>query len=354
MSTTIEWTQRPGTTGETWNPVVGCTKVSQGCKHCYAKALHDKRHKAYLAGRLQGVPQYAKPFEQVQLMHDRITLPLKWRKPRTVFVNSVSDLFHEDVPFEFIDKVFAVMALTPQHTYQVLTKRPERMAKYFNELVPRGYGHSSTRRDSVAMVGSTLLRAGWMHPFPYDQDLPWPLPNVWLGTSAEDQATADERIPHLLKCLAAVRFLSCEPLLGVVDIFDNLSGPSGDCGCTNCEEGFPCSNSDWYRAIDWVIAGGESGPGARPMHPDWVRSLLHQCKEAGVPFFFKQWGQWLPSYEAGERAHDIANYRKTFGERWAASSSSMQFPDGQGMVRVGKGNSGHLLDGQEHHEWPTP
>lgn len=332
MSTTIEWTQRPGTKGETWNPVVGCTKVSAGCKHCYAKTMHDKRHKAYLAGKLQNIPQYAQPFEKVHLMPQRLTLPLKWKKPRTVFVNSVSDLFHADVPFEFIDQVFAVMALTPQHTYQILTKRPERMAEYFARV------DTYTVWLPTSDISAEVV------------ELEHPLPNVWLGTSVENQATADERIPHLLRCPAAVRFLSCEPLLGAVDTM-SLNGPG------HCLYQVLQPVKGHRPAIDWVITGGESGPGARPMHPDWARSLRDQCKADGVPFFFKQWGAYQPGSMDGKglvvlnngKAEDYSigpDVRLKYStSEWAALKPEV-------MSRVGKKNAGHLLDGVEHHEWP--
>ncbi|MEM7737642.1 MAG: phage Gp37/Gp68 family protein [Deinococcota bacterium] len=231
MSTSIEWTD------ETWNPVVGCTKVSQGCKNCYAKTLHDKRHKAYLDGK-QMPKQYAEPFETIQLKPERLEQPLHWRNPRKIFVNSVSDLFHEQVPFEFIDRVFAIMAATPKHTYQILTKRPERMHLYLRNLYKK------------------------------------PLPNVWLGTSVENQDVI-HRIDELRQVPAVLRFLSCEPLLGPLELD--------------------------LHDIHWVIVGGESGKDARPMHPDWARAIRDQCIEADVPFFFKQWGAYGSTCLRGEQ-----------------------------------------------------
>lgn len=209
---TIEWTEL------TWNPVTGCTKVSEGCRHCYAERM---------ARRLQamGNGRYARGFE-VMLHHDLIDLPRRWRQPRLVFVNSMSDLFHEAVPFEFIGRVFATMVACPQHTFQVLTKRSARLA----DLAHR---------------------------------LPWP-PNVWMGVSVED-SRAIQRIHNLATVPARVRFLSCEPLLGPL-----ASIPLAE--------------------IEWVIVGGESGPGARPMQASWADSIRRQCDRAGVPFFFKQWG----------------------------------------------------------------
>jgi protein gp37 len=205
--TTIEWTER------TWNPVTGCSKVSQGCKHCYAERIAD---------RFWG----DRPFTEVQCHPERLAHPKSIRKSSMFFVNSMSDLFHPDVPEDFIRAVFRIMAECPQHTFQVLTKRSERLA------------------DLAA-------------------DLPWP-DNVWMGVSVED-ANVIDRIDHLRVTPAAVRFLSLEPLIGPLEDLD-LAG------------------------MHWVIVGGESGPGARPMKPKWVRSLRRQCRAARVPFFFKQWG----------------------------------------------------------------
>ena len=212
QSSHIEWTDA------TWNPVTGCTKVSPGCKHCYAERM---------ALRLQamGQPRYANGFS-VTLQHDLLDTPRQWRSPRFVFVNSMSDLFHETVPFPFIRQVFETMVACPQHVFQILTKRSKRL----REL---------------------------------GQRLPWP-ENVWMGVSVED-ARVMFRIEDLVQVPAAVRFLSCEPLIGPLDALP-------------------------LDRIGWVIVGGESGPGARPMRREWVLSLLGQCREHNVPFFFKQWG----------------------------------------------------------------
>ncbi|WP_250492371.1 MULTISPECIES: phage Gp37/Gp68 family protein [unclassified Caballeronia] len=210
--TGIEWTEM------TWNPVTGCVKISQGCKHCYAERM---------AARLKamGSARYENEFAPT-LHEDLIGLPLKWKKPRTVFVNSMSDLFQEAVPLDFIQRVFATMVATPQHTYQVLTKRSARLL----ELAP---------------------------------SLPWPS-NVWMGVSVEDNRVV-QRITHLAATPAQVKFLSCEPLIGPL-------------------EDLP------LRKIDWVIVGGESGRGARPMQEDWVQSIRRQCRTQHTAFFFKQWG----------------------------------------------------------------
>ena len=209
---TIEWTEM------TWNPVTGCTKVSEGCRHCYAERM---------ALRLQamGNRRYINGFD-VTLHDDLVDLPRTLRQPRVIFVNSMSDLFHEDVPEEFIGRVFETMAACPQHTFQVLTKRSGRL----REMASR---------------------------------LPWPK-NVWIGVSVENQRVLG-RIDDLIQVPASVRFLSCEPLLGPMDGLD-------------------------LEGIAWVIVGGESGPGARPMKPEWVESILNQCRRAKVAFFFKQWG----------------------------------------------------------------
>ncbi len=208
----IEWTEM------TWNPITGCTKVSQGCKHCYAERL---------AKRLQamGVKRYKNGFE-VTLHEDALDIPFGWKKPRLVFVNSMSDQFHEDVPLEFIQRVFETMVRCPQHTFQILTKRSQRLRE-------------------IAHL------------------LPWP-PNVWMGVSVEDSRVIN-RVHDLQQVPAAVRFLSCEPLIGPLE---NLP----------------------LDGIHWVIVGGESGPEARPMKREWVDSILRQCREAEVAFFFKQWG----------------------------------------------------------------
>jgi protein gp37 len=219
----IEWTDA------TWNPVTGCNKVSPGCKHCYAETFSE---------RFRGVPGH--PFEQgfdLRLWHGRLELPLRWRTPRRIFVNSMSDLFHERVPDAFIESVFETMRLAHWHQFQVLTKRPERMARF------------------LAARAATMGELRDTHP------------NVWVGTSIETQRYVG-RAEIVASIPASVRFLSCEPLLGPLDL-EEVLGRTG---------------------INWVIAGGESGHGARPMDPDWVRSIRNQCRKARVAFFFKQWG----------------------------------------------------------------
>jgi len=309
----IEWTDA------TWNPTTGCNKVSKGCKNCYAEVMHKR-----LAG--MGQAKYQQPFLKGVVTHESELLkPLGWKKPRMVFVNSMSDLFHEDVPFDFIDKVFAIMALTPQHTYQILTKRADRMAEYFE-----GNEREVYRNCEFLNFGGVELP-------------PRVLPNVWLGVSVEDQKAADERIPHLLNVPAAVRFLSCEPLLGKINISPFLA----------------------KIGIHWVICGGESGSKARPMHPDWVRSLRHECKRAGVAFFFKQWGEWMPDKEFfsldeiqadidyGPDIHSIVQLIDFYGmhnDRLLIDGFTKPL---MRVLKVGKKKAGRSLDGVTHDGFPV-
>jgi protein gp37 len=238
--------------------------------------------------------QYAKPFEEVQLMPDRLRDPLSWRKPCRVFVNSVSDLFHKDVPFEYVAKVFAIMQLASRHTFQVLTKRPERMREFFEK-----YRHWSGQIDSCAKSVDDMA-IGMMDGKAPNQP-GWPLPNVWLGVSVENQATADERIPHLLSAPVRVRFLSCEPLLGPIEMVERFSDGAYRNWLTgqfhnmtaNMDDGSTAiveTNSPELPRVNWVIVGGESGPGARPFDLEWARLLVKQCKAANVACFVKQLG----------------------------------------------------------------
>lgn len=264
MSTGIEWTE------ETWNPVTGCDRVSPGCDNCYALTMAG-RLKAMGQPKYQrdGDPRTSGPGFGVTVHPDVLDQPLRWRRPRRVFVNSMSDLFHDAVSDEFIARVFAVMASCPQHTFQILTKRHGRMRSLLsrNDFGP-----------DVALLAETEFCGS---------DRAWPLPNVWLGASAEDQKRADLRIPALLETPAAVRFISAEPLLGPVDLSRWLR-PVGWPKCWDDHE--PTAECSRCIQPDWVIVGGESGHGARPMHPDWVRALVNQCRSTGVPVFVKQMG----------------------------------------------------------------
>jgi protein gp37 len=262
--------------------------------------------------------------------------PLSWKRPRRIFACSMSDLFHEALPDEAIDRVFAVMALCPQHTFQVLTKRPERMRRYLSQA--QGNIWDAMMGLPSRRVNYVVMRDG----NPVIQAAPgWPLPNVWLGVSVEDQQRADERIPLLLETPAAKRFLSCEPLLGPVDLWPKLIGGVNVPG------------------LDWVIVGGESGKGARPMHPDWARSLRDQCQAAGVPFFFKQWGSCLPCSWDGEdehgntgcyiidEEHSSIDY-DVLGRAMHASIPGVS----RDFARFGHKNTGRSLDGREWSEFP--
>lgn len=282
----IEWTET------TWNPIRGCSSVSEGCRYCYAAAM---------ASRFSGPGQ---PYEgltkdgrwtgTVRMVPEHLGAPLRWKRPRRVFVNSMSDVFHEALAFEDVAEIFRVMAAAPQHSFQVLTKRAERMAEWFRWM--------EERKPGV-----------------------WPLPNVWLGISVENQAAADLRVPFLLQSPAAVRWLSCEPLLGPVD----LSG---------------------FGALDWVVVGGESGLHARPMHPDWVRGVRDYCAQAKVPFLFKQYGEWAPAM--GDLYWRPLDGGPQFPV-WASGTTTHAFGDGYGAVRIGKAKAGRLLDGCVHDSYPV-
>lgn len=271
--TGIEWTDA------TWNPVRGCSRVSAGCMNCYAEKVAARFGGPGLP--YEGLTAKGKWTGQTRVVEEHMADPLRWQRPRKIFVNSMSDLFHETMSFEDIARIFLVMASAKQHTFQILTKRPERMREFIT--------HGNVL-ESVMMAGC------------------WPLHNVWLGVSVEDQAAADARIPILLSTPAAVRFLSCEPLIGSV----NLTAVGDE----------PTMMRDVLdEGIDWVIVGGESGAHARPMYQSWARSLRDQCAAYGVPFFFKQWGEHQPDFEG--------------------------FP-----IRVGKKTAGKTLDGQQHCAFP--
>lgn len=325
----IEWTQR------VWNPTVGCSKQSEGCKNCYAirmawRHIHNPKTRHKYAGTVAMQGNQPNWTGKVNLLEDVLTEPLRVKKPTTWFVNSMSDLFHPNIPFEFIDRVFAVMAISPQHTFQVLTKQPQRALDYFKGI----------RKQSVEFeIEAHLLYR--------PHKIEWPLPNVWLGASVENQKAADERIPLLLQVPAAVRFLSCEPLLGRVDLIPPMNYP------------IP-GTKDYAPPINWVIAGGESGPRSRPMHPDWARSLRDQCAVAGVPFFFKQWGEYVPKdiMEILNRQYYmpkniIGTYLNEKGHYCGFESLKHSGFEYQSMYKVGKKAAGRLLDGVEHNALPN-
>lgn len=292
----IEWTDA------TWNPVTGCSKVSAGCKHCYAEREWP---------RLAANPKtryFGRKFTDVRCHPETLwsNSPGTWKRPRMVFVNSMSDLFHESVPFEFIDEVFEVINCSPMHTFQILTKRPARALEYF------------TRPDA------------WQGE----------LDNFWLGVSIEDQKTADERIPLLMQTPVVVRWISAEPLLGAVDLKFHL--------------GLAENHEDLRGNLHWVVVGGESGPKARPMHPDWVRTLRDQCAAAGVPFLFKQWGEFLPVTSA-DTADGITFWPDDGGPtgRLEGLHATAIEACGGEFALVGKKAAGRLLDGALHDAYPV-
>ena len=379
-NTKIEWTN------SSWNPIrarnrvaqVGdpgwrtglpggktgwhCEHVSEGCRNCYAESMNRR-----LGTGLDFKPGHRADVE-IFLDEKMLLAPLRWKKPRRIFVNSMTDTFAAFVKDEWIDRMFAVMALASQHTFQVLTKRPERMPEYCNhpDVVTRvkaaieshgnSLGPDTEDFEFFASIGwqsrlepcesnclppcecvtdaddkrirlcnydgpaEGLLRSKCYGRVRFDGPLQWPLPNVWLGVSAEDQATADERIPLLLQTPAAVRFVSLEPLLGPIDLFHIKEVTGLTFNALSRKEGISFRGA----GLDWVIVGGESGPHARPLHPRWARDLRDQCAAAGVPFFFKQWGQHRPPTE-----NDLV---------WRS---------------LGKKAAGRLLDGIEHNGMPA-
>jgi protein gp37 len=299
----IEWTET------TWNPLTGCTRVSAGCDHCYIERTPPFRMAGRRFVRGDGLTSNAVGSTTgVEFHPARLTQPFKWRAPRRVFVNSLADLFHDDVPVAFIADVFAVMALTGHHTYQLLTKRHDRMRsvltsqKFTDELEVR----------IMDRAVNDMQASLW--------GFRYPLPNVWLGVSVENQTWADRRIPALLATPAAVRWISAEPLLGPVDLTEWHE-------CDGC-------------ALDWVVAGGESGPGARPMDPAWMWSIRDQCRTTGTALFFKQWGDWVTE---GQSPQDIT---------LPGTSHRLLDEDGPSFYWVGKGRAGRELDGRTHDDYP--
>ena len=403
---------------ETWNPTRGCSRVSEGCRNCYAETV---------ARRFSGP---GLPYEGLvnehgrwngkihEVLGEKLAAPIRWKRPRRIFVDSMSDLFHENVDGLVIERVFGIMAVASQHTFQVLTKRPERAVRFF-----QGW-HVD---DGVAAMGAHYARIAGRKHFVWDgrggdpgayghwgndekakqlrERRPWPgwpLPNVHIGVSVEDQETADERIPLLLQIPAAIRFLSVEPMLGPVDLtrianwvhppeyrttvdvlrFGTWDGAVNGVGFIN--------HSDMYdlfgRPLQWVIGGGESGPDARPVHPEWARSLRDQCVSAGTKFLWKQWGEWAPfsqvpedlvestyrsRMKAGE-GEDQGALDELYGRdctveqlclRADGNHLSMSDPNAfrsdvpgwpaMQAFRLGKKRSGRMLDGRTWDEFPT-
>lgn len=322
-NTGIEWADA------TWNPVVGCQLVSPGCTNCYAMEVAARLldgncrtpHYAGTTQRVKGVPIWT---GKVSLAPDSIlTQPLRWARPRRVFVNSMGDVFADGVEWEWVAQVFGVMAAAQHHTFLVLTKRPSRAKDVLGDPSFWDLVNSCAEIYAFEFSDPHARRKDDPRATAAEGDVTQPLPNVWLGVSVEDQRRADERVPVLLDTPAAVRWVSAEPLLGPVDFRNFRDGPNWDESVRydalsgvwrtgpRDEEGVQAER------LDWVVAGGESGRGARPAHPNWFRSLRDQCAGAGVPFFFKQWGEW-----------------------------------DEGAERVGKARAGRLLDGVTHDAYP--
>ncbi len=306
MPTKIEWAD------EVWNVVTGCTPVSDGCRNCYAKRM---------AQRLKGRAGYPldDPF-RVTFHPDRLDQPLKWKKPRRIFVVSMGDLFHESVEDWMLDEIFSVIETHPAecHTYLILTKRPDRM------------------KDYLAWLWAQKDRGYW-------GGAPWG--NIWLGVSVSNQADADRWIPTLLQIPAAKRFVSYEPAIGPVDFKNGLIGGL-----------FKTASGVDHRRLDLIIAGGESGPGARPSHPDWFRKVRDDCAAADVPFLFKQWGEWGLNYtaESGNSDFGVLSPGGTWYHQHTGWNGRPIDPDtGEAfMIRYGKKAAGRELDGQIHAGWP--
>lgn len=321
----IEWTN------VTWNPIVGCNKISLGCDNCYAEKMalrqvyiHQKRE----CGLNDTCLSYTVATNETgwsgktSFNNSQLVKPLRWKKPRMIFVCSMGDLFHKSVPFAWIDQVFDIMAQTPRHTYQILTKRPDRMKQYFehkNELLKDLGGYS-------------------------------PPPFIWLGVTAENQEQANKRVPVLLQIPASIHFVSIEPMLSNIFLDDwmiptckkcNGSGSlpisGGGIACPDCLN--TVNGQGWLNSqIDWVICGGESGHKARPIHPYWVESIKHQCKVTKTPFFFKQWGAWIHK----EQISDFDKIKDNFKNHVVIDN----------FHKLGKKKAGRLLDSKEHNEMP--
>lgn len=348
----IEWTDA------TWNPVTGCSVVSPGCTNCYAMKLAGTRLQHHPSRKGLTVETKAGPVwnGQVRLNEEWLAQPLQWKRPRRIFVCAHGDLFAENVPDEWIDRVFAIMALAPQHTFQILTKRAARMRAYMTDragLLARHMIDEYLIKAPDAALGGRSIHARWPvvsignvdHPDDVTMS-PWPLPNVHMGVSVEDQPRADERVRELLRTPAAVRWISAEPLIGPVDFCAAGMKLNGKLDVETGER----------RVIDWIVVGGESGHGARPMHPDWARQIRDDAAACGVPFFFKQWGAWTPG-ENVRRMTGVVAGAWLFDGRWDfddvdLSRTDETVDDEPNLYCVGKSNAGRLLDGVEHNAQP--
>lgn len=340
--TAIEWTDA------TWSVTVGCSRVSPGCDHCYAMGLTHRKLQPAHEGLTLVTDHGVDWTGEIRTLPDRLDVPMRWRKPRRIFVDSMSDLFHADVSRSFLADVFARMALSRRHTFQILTKRPQRLVGLSDPDFIREVAETATE-----IIGRTgpyeqyqINTDGWT---PTDDGLGsnlwwpvWPLPNVWIGTSIESDSYT-WRANHVRSAAASVRFLSLEPLLG--------SLPSLD-----------------LTDIDWVIVGGESGPGARPMHPEWVRDLRDRCAEAGIPFLFKQWGSWSPEAPMVDGVYQMGKGFALANDGTLYNQQDLSYPDGPrrgealraghdrarltAMYRMSKKAAGREFDGRTWDGYP--
>ena len=322
----IGWLNMPGYKPETWNPIIGCDKISPACEHCFAEIM---------ANRLSGMPKtsyYKKVITngkwngKTVFAESQIMKPLNWKTPRMIFTVDMGDLFHETVKYSWIDRVFEVMNKCPQHIFILLTKRPENAVKY---LVDRlgSLSNISKKEDG----------------------------NTWWGVTVENQEQANKRIPILLQIPAAKLFVSIEPMLGPIELTDikyfnafygdiKLNSLKGYTMYESINSGMPCFTE--CEKLDWVICGGETGHKARPMHPDWVRSLRDQCKAADTPFFFKQWGEFLPSCQTPNKVF-FGMHKREVQFQSPHNPSKMNT-----YLKLGSKDSGNWMDDDKHHEWP--
>ena len=364
-NTSIEWATKG------WSPIIGCDRVSSGCDRCYAintAHIRSRHPNPKIANAFAGTTERRDGridwTGKVNLLPGRLTDPLTWRKPERIFVNSMSDLFHDSVPDEYIAKVFAVMALAPQHTFQVLTKRHARMRSLLNS----GPFQTAVAEHILARTDADEVK---------DAGDPFPLPNVWLGVSTENQQWADIRIPALLDTPAAVRFISAEPLLGPIDLLGDAENPgpaivrTGVRTRPNTVDGPAEYDYDDQVGLDSVIVGGESGRGARPMHPWWAESLQQQCETADVPYLFKQWGEWTPLAPLVDGKFDFSGGIVMTDDGITYNHGELYYPDGPrrgeayrrdfphhrptSMYRLGKKRAGRELyhDGRTWDQYPA-
>lgn len=346
----ITWVNIPGYTPETLNPFIGCSKISAGCENCYAET------QAHIRSFNSKTPQYQHVIDKgrwngkVHMVESQLYKPYHWKKPRAIFVGSMGDIFHESISFERINQLFSIMSDSDQHVYILLTKRPNHLLNFINWK-------------------SNQLGVPWQ-----------PKNNVWIGVSAENQKEADWRIPILQQMPIAVKFVSIEPMLGPINLtkwmqpFTNCTYYDG--GCTrpenvfadthnpNSRPGISSCRSEYCpfgsQGLNWVIVGGETGPKARPMHPDWVRSVRDQCQKAGTPFFFKQWGRWSPYVDSWS----VSDIIKSKTETKVVDKSGAVYNAYEGgflswvdkgcktVYRVGRKPAPNLLDGKQYHNWP--